>query len=99
MVGSHVQGLHPNVRNTLGMSSIGPYWNLKSVNYFKESIHFYNFFSSRIFLVSRRLKKKTDLVGKGFNIAQHNAVVAFKKKVFVNSCFLGACTSLCYGHI
>lgn len=30
--------------------------------------------------------KKSDLVGKGFNIAQHNAEVAFKKTtVFVNS--------------
>lgn len=65
--------------NTSGISSIGPYWNLKSVNYFKESIHFCNFFHQD-FLVSRRLFKKSDLVGKGFNIAQHNAVVAFKKK-------------------
>lgn len=64
---------------TLGIDSIGPYWNLTRVNYFKESIHFYNFFPSRIFLGSRRLKKKTktDLVGKGFNIAQHNDMVAF----------------------
>lgn len=56
------------------------------MNYFKENIHFCNFFSSRIFLVSRRFfflklkKKSTDSVGKGFDIAQHDAVVALKKK-------------------
>lgn len=41
------------------------------------------------------LKKNTytisDLVGKGFNIAQHNAVVAFKKTNSIcELCFLGA---------
>lgn len=89
MVWSQVKRLHQNVRNTLGISSIGPYWNLKSVNYFEESIHFCNFFIKNISGKQKTLKntlKKSDLVGKGFNIAQHNAVVAFKTTtVFVNS--------------
>lgn len=40
LVWSQVKGLHQSVRNTLGISSIGPYWNLKSVNYFKREHSF-----------------------------------------------------------
>ena len=46
--------------NTLGISSIGPYWNLQSVNYFQESIHFCNFFHQEYSGKQKTLKKKTD---------------------------------------
>lgn len=91
--------------NTLGISSIGPYWNLKSVNYFKENIHFFLviFFIETISgkqIFFKKIRKSTDSVGKGFNIAQHNAVVGSKKtQKYLWTLFLGACTSLCYGHI
>lgn len=44
--------------NTLGISSIGPYWNLQSVNYFQESIHFCNFFHQEYSGKQKTLKKK-----------------------------------------
>lgn len=66
------------------------------MNYFKENIHFCNFFfiknisgKQKIFFFEIK-KKSTDLVGKGFDIAQHDAVVALKNKktkVFVDSVF------------
>lgn len=63
------------------------------MNYFKESIHFCNFFIKNTSGKQKTLKthtKKSDLVGKGFNIAQHNAVVALKTTtVFVNSVSYG----------
>lgn len=59
VVWSQVKGLHQNVRNTLGISSIGPYWNLKSVNYFKESIHFCNFFIKNTSGKQKTLKTHT----------------------------------------
>lgn len=68
------------------------------MNYFKENIHFCKFFfiknisgKQKIFFFLKLKKKSTDSVGKGFDIAQHDAVVALKKKkktkVFVDSVF------------
>lgn len=56
------------------------------MNYFKENIHFCKFFfiknisGKQIFFFFEIKKKSTDSVGKGFDIAQHDAVVALKKK-------------------
>lgn len=79
------------------------------MNYFKENIHFCKFFfiknisgKQKIFFFLKLKKKSTDSVGKGFDIAQHDAVVALKKKKnksICGLCFLGACTSLCNRHI
>lgn len=76
------------------------------MNYFKENIHFCKFFfiknisGKQIFFFFEIKKKSTDSVGKGFDIAQHDAVVALKKKKSIcGLCFLGACTSLCNRHI
>lgn len=104
MVWSRVRGLHRDPRNTVGISSIGPYWNLKSVNPFKESIHFCNFFSSRIFLVSRRLyKKERNLIWLVKVLILPNIMLWWHLRnsthtVFVNS-FIGACTSLLWTYI
>lgn len=57
------------------------------MNYFKENIHFCKFFfiknisgKQKIFFFLKLKKKSTDSVGKGFDIAQHDAVVALEKK-------------------
>lgn len=40
--------------NTLGISSIGPYWNLKSANYFKREHSFFVIFFIKTISGNRR---------------------------------------------